>query len=223
MVLIGSATTKEREKTLGLFQMWTSEAAKIVHTKWLCSPIRAHFSGNYHNTKIQGETILHSQSSFPKFSPTRNFVRMILFARIENETWSTDPAFVDKLGKNNGLKFVLILQDLFDWTEDAKRVETKDSNETVLAFLTMITIRVNPKNMGRQGNKICKRVLKSSFAKLTEWKYTLQRVRIKLHLLTLQYDVLKLYFALTLKNIGTSDFTNCLNPSQPWTSEKTSR
>ena len=51
-----------------------------------------------------------------------------------------DLAYVDKLGKNNfGVKYLLVRQNLFDRTVDAKRMKTKDSKETVHAFLTMIT------------------------------------------------------------------------------------
>ena len=51
-----------------------------------------------------------------------------------------DLAYVDKLDKdNNGVKYPLIRQDLFDRTVDAKRMKTTNSKKTVLAFLTMIT------------------------------------------------------------------------------------
>ena len=51
-----------------------------------------------------------------------------------------DLAYVDKLAKdNNSVKFLLVRQDLFDRTKDAKGKKTKDSRETVRAFLTIIT------------------------------------------------------------------------------------
>ena len=51
-----------------------------------------------------------------------------------------DLADVDKLAKdNNGVRYLLVRQDLFDSTVDAKGMKTKDSNETVSALLTMIT------------------------------------------------------------------------------------
>ena len=50
-----------------------------------------------------------------------------------------DLAYVDKLAKdNNGVKYLLVRQDLFDGTVDAKGMKTKDSKETVRAFSTMI-------------------------------------------------------------------------------------
>ena len=59
-----------------------------------------------------------------------------------------DLAYVDKLAKvNNGVKYLPVRQNLFDRTVDAKRMKTKDSKETVCAFLTMITKKNQPKNI----------------------------------------------------------------------------
>ena len=44
-----------------------------------------------------------------------------------------DLAYVDKLAKDNyGVKYLLVGQDLFDRTVDAKGMKTKDSKETVM-------------------------------------------------------------------------------------------
>ena len=57
-------------------------------------------------------------------------------------------AYVDKLAKeNNGVKFLLVRQDLFDRTVNAKGMKTKDSQETVKALSSMITKRNRPKKM----------------------------------------------------------------------------
>ena len=73
---------------------------------------------------------------------------MKAFARFKNEIWCKDLAYIDKLDKdNNGVKYLLVRQDLFDRTVDAKRVKTKVSKETVRAFLTMITKKNRPKNI----------------------------------------------------------------------------
>ena len=59
-----------------------------------------------------------------------------------------DLLYVDKLAKdNNGVKYLLVRQDLFDRTVYAKGMKTKDSKETVRAFLTMITIKIRPKKL----------------------------------------------------------------------------
>ena len=54
-------------------------------------------------------------------------------------------AYVEKLAKdNNGVKYLLVRQDRFDRTVDAKGMKTKDCKETVRAFLTMITKKKRP-------------------------------------------------------------------------------
>ena len=89
--------------------------------------------------------------SYTKFTfATRKFKRMKAFARFQKEIWSMDLAYVDELSKdNNGVKYLLVLQHLFDRTADAKRMETKDSIGTVRAFLAMNTKkRIFPKKLG---------------------------------------------------------------------------
>ena len=50
---------------------------------------------------------LHSKTSHTGFTQaTRNFKRMGGFARFNGEIWCMDPAYVDKLAKdNNGVKY----------------------------------------------------------------------------------------------------------------------
>ena len=49
-------------------------------------------------------------------------------------------AYIDELAKDKGgVKYLLVRQNLFDRTVDAKRMKTKDFKEMVGAFLTMIT------------------------------------------------------------------------------------
>ena len=76
-----------------------------------------------------------------------------------------DLAYVDKLVKdNNGAKYLLVRQDLFDGTLDAKGLKTKDAKETVRAFLTMISKKNRPKKfwvdkgteIAGEFKKICK-------------------------------------------------------------------
>ena len=73
---------------------------------------------------------------------------MKAFARFQIEIWCMDSAYVDKLAKdNNGVKYLLVRQDLFDRNVDAKGMKTKDSQETVRAFLTIVTKRYRPKTI----------------------------------------------------------------------------
>ena len=76
----------------------------------------------------------------------RKFKRMRAFARFRNEFWCMDFAYVDKLAKeNNGVRYLLVLQDLFDRTVKVKGTKTKDCQETVKAFSSMITKKNRPK------------------------------------------------------------------------------
>ena len=73
---------------------------------------------------------------------------MKAFASCKNEIWCMDLAYVDKLAKdNNGVKHLLVRHDLFDRTVDADGLKTKDSKETVRAFLSKITERNCPRKI----------------------------------------------------------------------------
>ena len=59
-----------------------------------------------------------------------------------------DLAYVDKLAKeDNGVKYLLVHQNLLDRTANAKGMKTKDSQETVKAFSSMITKWNRPKKI----------------------------------------------------------------------------
>ena len=92
---------------------------------------------------------LHSKPSCTKFTlATRKFKSMKAFARCKNEIWCMDLTYVDKLAKDdNGVKYFLVRQDLFDRSVDAKGMKSKDSEETVRAFLSMITKKNQPKKI----------------------------------------------------------------------------
>ena len=113
---------------------------------------------------------------------------MKAFAGFKSEIWCMDLASVDKLAENNnGVKYLLARQDLFDRNVDAKGKKSKDSKETVRAFLSMITKKNQPKNFGLTRHQNLLESLKK-YAKLKEYKFTLQRVRPRLQLLNVQYD-----------------------------------
>ena len=92
---------------------------------------------------------VHSKDFLTKFTlAARTFKRKGAFARFRNEIWCMDLAYVDKLAKeNNGVKYLLVRRDLFDRTVNAKGMKTKDSQETVKAFSSMITKRNRPKKI----------------------------------------------------------------------------
>ena len=59
-----------------------------------------------------------------------------------------DLVYVDKLAKvNNGVKNLLVRQDLFDRTVNARGMKTKDSQEAVKTLSSMITKRNRPKKI----------------------------------------------------------------------------
>ena len=60
---------------------------------------------------------------------------MKAFARIKNENWCMDLAYLHKLAKdNNGAKYLVVRQDVLDRTVNARGMKTKDSKEMVCAF-----------------------------------------------------------------------------------------
>ena len=67
-----------------------------------------------------------------------------------------DLAYVDKFDKgNNGLKYLLVRQNLFGITVNAKKMTTKDAKDTVRAFLTMITKKNRPEIIHVQKGTEC--------------------------------------------------------------------
>ena len=85
-----------------------------------------------------------------------------------------DLAYDDKLAKEkNGVKNLLVRQDLFDRTVNAKGMKRKDSQETVKAFSSMIAKRIRPKKFGL--TRVPSLLERSkSFVLLRGYKFTLQ-------------------------------------------------
>ena len=123
---------------------------------------------------------LHSKFSYTKFTlATRKFKRIKAFASLKNEIWCMDLAYVDNLAKgNNGVKYLLVRQGLFDRTVDAKGMKTKASKETVCAVLSMITKKNRPKKVrvdkGREFagefKKLCQAEGKQIYSTMSETK-----------------------------------------------------
>ena len=68
-------------------------------------------------------------------------------AGFKNEIWCMYLAYVVKLSTDNkGVKYILVRQDLFDRTVDAKGRKTKDSKETVITCSKMISKKKRLKN-----------------------------------------------------------------------------
>ena len=134
----GSLSKYERQK---LQRLYTQGAADYGSVRNLAKASRLPVS------KVR--QFFYSKASYTKLTlATRKFKRMRAFARFKNEIWCMDLAYVDKLVKeSNGVKYLLVRQDLFDRTVNAKGMKTKDSQEIVKAFSTMITKGNLPKKI----------------------------------------------------------------------------
>ena len=86
-------------------------------------------------------------------------------------------------------------------------------------FWLWIQKRIDPKNYGSIGEQSLLESVKS-YAKLNEFKFNLQWVRLRLHLLNVQCDPWKINITVGREIMSTSKFTKCLNSSQPWNREK---
>ena len=178
----GSLSKSERQK---LQRMYTQNGAAYGSVRNFVK------ASNLSVSKVR--QFLHTKPSYSKFTlATRKSKRMKAFARFKNEISCMDLAYVDKLAKDkNRVKYLLVCQDLFDRTVDAKVTKTKDSQEMVRAFLIMITNKNRPKKVGLTREQNLLESLKN-YAKLMEYKFIVQRVRSRLHLLKVQYDPWKL-------------------------------
>ena len=127
-----SLSKYERQK---LQRLYTQDAAAYGSVRNLAKTSRLPVS------KVR--QLLHAKASYTKFTlATRIIKKMRAFATIRNEIWCMDLAYADKLAKkNNGVKYLLAGQNLFDRNVNAKGMKTKDAQETVKAFSSMITKR----------------------------------------------------------------------------------
>ena len=160
----GSLSKYERQK---LRRLYRQGAAAYGSVRNLAKAIRVPVS------KVR--QFLHSEVPYTKFTlAARNFKKKRAFARFRNEIWCMDLAYVDKLAKeNNRVKFLLVRQNLFDRTVNAKGMKTKDSQENVKAFPSMITERNRLKNIWvDKGTEIAGAFKK--FCTAERYKFTLQ-------------------------------------------------
>ena len=134
----GSFSKYERQK---LQKVYTQGAAAHGSVRNLAKASRLPVS--------QFRQFLHSKASYKKLPlAAQKFKKKRAFARFRKEIWCMDLAYVGKLAnENNGVKYLLVLQDLFDRTVNDKGKKTKDSQETVKAFSFMIIKRNRPKKI----------------------------------------------------------------------------
>ena len=134
----GSLSISERQK---LQRLYTQGGAAYGSVRNLVK------ASNLSVSKVR--QFLHSKPAYTKLTLVlRKIKRMKAFAGFKNEIWCMDLAYVDKLAKDkNVVKYLLVLQDLFERTVDAKGMKSKDSKETVRAFLSMTTKKNRPKEI----------------------------------------------------------------------------
>ena len=134
----GSLSKYERQK---LQRLYTQGAAAYGSVRNLAKASRLPVS------KVR--QFCYSKASYTKFTlAAQKLKRMRAFAQFKNEIWCMDFAYVDKFAKEkNSVKYLLVRQDLFDRTVNAKGMKTKDSQETVKAFSSMITKKNRPKKI----------------------------------------------------------------------------
>ena len=116
-----------------------------------------------------------------------------------------DLAYVDKLAKdNNGVKCLLVRQDLFDRTVDAKGMKTKDSKESVRAFLSMITKKNRPRKLWvDKGTKFAGRFTEFCKAEGIQIYSTMSETKA-----AFAERTIRSLFTVTWKTMDTSAFTN---------------
>ena len=164
-----SLSKSERQK---LQRLYTQGGAAYVSVRNLVK------ASNLSVSKVR--QFLHSKPNYTKFTfATRKFNQMKAFAIFNNETWCMDLAYVERIDKdNNSVEYLLVRQDLFDRTVDAKGMKTKDSKETVRAFLSMFTKKNRPKKIwvgkgtefAGEFKKLCKAEGTQIYTKMSETK-----------------------------------------------------
>ena len=130
-----SLSKSERQKLQGLY----------THGAAAYGPVRnLSKASNLSVAKVR--KVSQSKTSYTNITlATRKFKKRKAFARFKKEIWYTGFAFVHELAKgNNGVKQLLVRQDLFQRKIDAKGMKTNVSKETVRAFSTMITKMKRP-------------------------------------------------------------------------------
>ena len=140
LVLNQNAKTKE-EGSWVRFKIRMSKVAKVVYLGRCCLwSLRILVkTSNLPVSKVR--PFSQSKLSYPKLTlATRKIKGMKAITRFKNEIWCRDLAYVDKLPTDsNGVKCLLVRQNLFDRTVESKGLKTKDSKEMFRLFLTMIT------------------------------------------------------------------------------------
>ena len=119
-------------------------------------------------------------------------------------------AYVYKLAKDiNGVKYLLVRQDLFDRAEDAKGMEIKGSKETGHAILSMNTKKNRPqKNWVEKGTEFDGEFKKLCKTEGIQIYYTMSETKAAFGERTLRSLKNILYSYMEWKTMDTSTITN---------------
>ena len=100
---------------------------------------------------------LHSKTACAKITrATCKFKRLNCFARFKTVIRCRDLAYFNKTSKgNNGGKCPLVHQDLIDRTVDGERMKANESKKRFVDLRIRFQYRIDQKNLGWQGNRIC--------------------------------------------------------------------
>ena len=160
----GSLSKSERQK---LQRLNTQGGAVYVSVRILVK------ASNLSVSKVRH--FVHSKPCYTKLAlATRQFKRMKSFARFKNEIWCMNLAYLDKLAKDmNGVKYLLVRQDLFVRTVDAKRMKTKIPRKLFVHFDYDYKKESTQKKFGLTRGPSLLEHLKS-FVLLRGYKFTLQ-------------------------------------------------
>ena len=173
----GSLSKYKRQKLQRLYT-WGGAAYGSVHSLVEAS--------NLPLSKVR--EFLRSKRPYTKFTlTTRKFEKLKAFARFRNKIWCMDVAYVDKLAKKNGVRYLLVRHGLFDGTVDAKRKKTKIPRRLYNRFQSWLQRRILARKLGLTWGQSLMKSLKN-FVMLKENKSTPQWVRPRLNLLNIQYD-----------------------------------
>ena len=198
---LGSLSKSERQK---LQRLYTQGFAAYVSVLNLAKAAKL--------SPLKVREFLHSKTSYTRFTQaTRKFKRMRAFATFKNEIWCMDLAYVDKLAKdNNGVKYSLVRQDLFDRTVDPKGMKTKDSKDTVKTSPKLITKKNRPKKVWvDQGTEFAGEFKKLCSAEGIEIYSTKSETKAAFAERTIRSS--KTFCIALWRNLGTSNFMIYLN------------
>lgn len=135
---VGSLSTSEKRK---LQKYYSTGAAAYGSIRSLSE------ASKISESKVR--QFLLSKASYTKYNqPARKFERLRALAKHINEIWCMDLAFVDKLASlNNGFRYLLVCVDVFSRFVRVQPMKTKDSKETLRAFLKMMKKDCKPEKI----------------------------------------------------------------------------